>query len=216
MAAVTTAGTPITPTGSLLTAIAGVALAGGAGAATAKHDPERDPHLAVADLIGAKAASLHGRYRSPHPELKSYVREPPMSYKQILFRSVAREKLLNGTRALADAIRVPLGPKSKSVLIQRKWGGPIVCNDGVTIAKGTKLRDPEEDLGAHAPHDLRRRSGEQLHRRRPVARSRWRPAAPRQALDSLGKALTGRQNAGTRKAGGESCLQTPADRENSN
>lgn len=43
-----------------------------------------------------------------------------MSYKQILFRSAAREKLLSGTRALADAVRVTLGPKSKSVLIQRK------------------------------------------------------------------------------------------------
>ena len=71
-----------------------------------------------------------------------------MAYKQFLFHSQAREKLLSGTHTLAEAVRVTLGPKSKSVLIQRKWGGPIVCNDGVTIAKETKLKNAEEDLGA--------------------------------------------------------------------
>jgi chaperonin GroEL len=83
-----------------------------------------------------------------------------MSYKQILFRSVAREKLLSGTRALADAVRVTLGPKSKSVLIQRKWGGPIVCNDGVTIAKEVKLKDPEEDLGAQMMRQAAEKTGD--------------------------------------------------------
>jgi chaperonin GroEL len=83
-----------------------------------------------------------------------------MSYKQILFRSTAREKLLSGTRALADAVRVTLGPKSKSVLIQRKWGGPIVCNDGVTIAKEIKLKDPEEDLGAQMLRQAAEKTGD--------------------------------------------------------
>lgn len=71
-----------------------------------------------------------------------------MSYKQVLFRSEAREKVLRGATALVDAIRVTLGPKSKSVLIARKWGRPIVCNDGVTIAKEFELKDPTENLGA--------------------------------------------------------------------
>ena len=71
-----------------------------------------------------------------------------MAHKQVLFRSSAREKLLNGAQQLADAVRVTLGPKSKSVLIQEKWGAPLVCNDGVTIAKETDLPDPEENLGA--------------------------------------------------------------------
>jgi len=57
-----------------------------------------------------------------------------MAHKRILFHSPAREKILRGTAALADAVRVTLGPKSKSVLIQKSWGPPIVCNDGVTIA----------------------------------------------------------------------------------
>jgi chaperonin GroEL len=51
-----------------------------------------------------------------------------MAHKQVLFRSAAREKILHGASALADAVRVTLGPKSKSVLIEKKWGKPIVCN----------------------------------------------------------------------------------------
>jgi chaperonin GroEL len=65
-----------------------------------------------------------------------------------MFRSSAREKILAGATQLADAVRVTLGPKSKSVLIQKKWGVPVVCNDGVTIAKELDLEDPEENLGA--------------------------------------------------------------------
>ena len=71
-----------------------------------------------------------------------------MAHKQILFRSAAREKILRGATQLAEAIRVTLGPRSKSVLIQKKWGAPVVCNDGVTIAKEFDLKDPEENLGA--------------------------------------------------------------------
>jgi chaperonin GroEL len=71
-----------------------------------------------------------------------------MAHKRILFQSDAREKVLRGAGALSDAIRITLGPKSKSVLIQKKWGAPIVCNDGVTIAKEIDLKDPEENLGA--------------------------------------------------------------------
>ncbi|WP_166263612.1 chaperonin GroEL [Marinobacter caseinilyticus] len=70
-----------------------------------------------------------------------------MSYKKLLFRSAAREKILNGVSQLAGAIGITLGPKSKSVLIQRKWGNPLVCNDGVTIAKEMQLEDPAENLG---------------------------------------------------------------------
>lgn len=70
-----------------------------------------------------------------------------MSHKHILFRSEAREKVLRGATTLADVVRVTLGPKSKSVLIQRKWGTPLVSNDGVTIAKEIVLEDPDENLG---------------------------------------------------------------------
>lgn len=83
-----------------------------------------------------------------------------MSYKHVMFRSAAREKVLRGATQLADAVRVTLGPKSKSVLIQKKWGTPLVCNDGVTIAKEFELKDPEENLGARMLRQAAERTGD--------------------------------------------------------
>jgi chaperonin GroEL len=71
-----------------------------------------------------------------------------MAHTQLTFKTAAREKVLEGATLLADAVRVTLGPKSKCVLIEKKWGAPIVCNDGVTIAKEIDLKDPEMNLGA--------------------------------------------------------------------
>lgn len=83
-----------------------------------------------------------------------------MTHKRVLFKFEAREKLLRGATQLADAIRVTLGPKSKSVLIQKSWGVPIVCNDGVTIAKEFNLEDPEENLGARVLRQAAEKTGE--------------------------------------------------------
>ncbi|MCC6297271.1 MAG: chaperonin GroEL [Pseudomonadales bacterium] len=83
-----------------------------------------------------------------------------MAAKKILFRSQARDKILRGATQLADAVRITLGPKSKSVLIQKKWGVPLVCNDGVTIARETELEDPEEDLGARMLREAAEKTGE--------------------------------------------------------
>ncbi len=83
-----------------------------------------------------------------------------MTAKQVLFRSSAREKVLRGAAQLADAVRITLGPKSKSVLIQKKWGAPIVCNDGVTIAKEMELEDPEENLGAQMLRQAAEKTGD--------------------------------------------------------
>jgi chaperonin GroEL len=85
-----------------------------------------------------------------------------MAPKQVLFRSAAREKILRGAGQLADAIRVTLGPRSKSVLIEKKWSAPIVCNDGVTIAKEFDLKDPEENLGARMLRQAAERTGEMV------------------------------------------------------
>src|SRR5512133_1537276 len=83
-----------------------------------------------------------------------------MAHKQILFHSAAREKILRGTTLLCDAVRVTLGPKSKSVLIQKSWGTPLVCNDGVTIAKEFDLKDPEENLGAQMLRQAAEKTGD--------------------------------------------------------
>src|SRR5689334_3518074 len=83
-----------------------------------------------------------------------------MTAKQVLFRSQAREKVLRGATQLADAVRITLGPKSKSVLIQKKWGIPIICNDGVTIAKEMELEDAEENLGAQMLRQAAEKTGD--------------------------------------------------------
>jgi chaperonin GroEL len=85
-----------------------------------------------------------------------------MPHKKLTFRSEAREKVLRGATAIADAVRVTLGPKSKSVLIGKRWGRPIVCNDGVTIAKEFELKDPEENLGAQMLRSAAERTGEMV------------------------------------------------------
>ena len=83
-----------------------------------------------------------------------------MAHKQVLFRSEAREKVLRGATTLADAVRVTLGPKSKCVLIQKRFGAPIVCNDGVTIAKEMELKEPSENLGAQLIRQAAERTGD--------------------------------------------------------
>lgn len=83
-----------------------------------------------------------------------------MAYKKLLFREQAREKVLKGASQLYDSVRVTLGPKSKSVLIDKKWDHPIVCNDGVTIAKELSLKDPDENLGVRVLKEAAERTGE--------------------------------------------------------
>ncbi len=70
------------------------------------------------------------------------------TYTDLLFHDAARTKLLKGATSLADAVRGTLGPEVRAVLIEKKYGAPIVCDDGVTIAKELKLKDPVENLGA--------------------------------------------------------------------
>jgi chaperonin GroEL len=83
-----------------------------------------------------------------------------MAYTKLLFRDEARARILAGATILADAVRVTLGPKSHCVLLDRKWGVPVVCDDGVTIAKEVNLRDPEENLGARMLREAAVRTGD--------------------------------------------------------
>jgi chaperonin GroEL len=79
-----------------------------------------------------------------------------------MVHSAAREKILHGANALADAVRVTLGPRSKCVLVEKKWGKPLVCNDGVTIAKEFELADHEENLGAQIIREAAERTGDNV------------------------------------------------------
>ena len=68
--------------------------------------------------------------------------------KKIVFEEEARKALLNGIDAVADAVKVTLGPKGRNVIIQKKFGAPQIINDGVTIAKEIELQDGLENAGA--------------------------------------------------------------------
>ena len=68
--------------------------------------------------------------------------------KDIKFGEDARRSLLNGVNKLADAVRVTMGPKGRNVVLDKKFGAPLITNDGVTIAKEIELDDPFENMGA--------------------------------------------------------------------
>ncbi len=68
--------------------------------------------------------------------------------KNLLFGEEARKALLRGVDALADAVKVTLGPKGRNVVLEKKFGSPLITNDGVTIAKEIELEEPFENMGA--------------------------------------------------------------------
>jgi len=68
--------------------------------------------------------------------------------KQIIFGEDARKALLNGVNQLADTVKITLGPKGRNVVLDKKFGSPLITNDGVTIAKEVELEDAFENMGA--------------------------------------------------------------------
>ena len=68
--------------------------------------------------------------------------------KEILFNEEARRALGRGVDALANAVKVTLGPKGRNVVLDKKFGAPTITNDGVTIARDIELSDPFENMGA--------------------------------------------------------------------
>ena len=71
-----------------------------------------------------------------------------MTAKIIKYDMKAREAMLKGVKALADAVVVTLGPKGRNVVIDKSWGSPTVTKDGVTVAKEIELEDKFENMGA--------------------------------------------------------------------
>jgi chaperonin GroEL len=83
-----------------------------------------------------------------------------MPHKRLLFKSAAREKVLRGATALADSVRGTLGPRAQCVIIEKKWGRPLISDDGVTIAREVDLEDAEENLGAQVLREAAERTGD--------------------------------------------------------
>src|SRR3712207_8632278 len=74
--------------------------------------------------------------------------------KQLVFDEDARRSLKNGVDALADAVKITLGPKGRNVVLDKKYGAPTITNDGVTIAKEIELKDPFENMGAQLAKEV--------------------------------------------------------------
>src|ERR1700743_1895924 len=68
--------------------------------------------------------------------------------KQILLGGNSRQAILRGVNTLANAVKATLGPKGRNVVIDKKFGSPIITKDGVTVAKEIELQDPMENVGA--------------------------------------------------------------------
>src|SRR5450759_3541551 len=68
--------------------------------------------------------------------------------KQLLFDEAARSSMLKGITQLTDAVKATLGPKGRNVVIDKKYGTPMITHDGVTVAKEIELEDPYENIGA--------------------------------------------------------------------
>jgi chaperonin GroEL len=74
--------------------------------------------------------------------------------KDIVYREDARGAILRGVNALADAVKVTLGPKGRNVVLEKKFGSPLITKDGVTVAKEIDLKDPMENLGARMVREV--------------------------------------------------------------
>ncbi|MEK7407761.1 MAG: chaperonin GroEL [Acidobacteriota bacterium] len=77
-----------------------------------------------------------------------------MAAKQIVYSESARQSILRGVNQLADAVKVTLGPKGRNVVLEKKFGGPTITKDGVTVAKEIELRDPLENMGAQMVREV--------------------------------------------------------------
>jgi chaperonin GroEL len=77
-----------------------------------------------------------------------------MAAKELIYRDAARSSILRGVNALADTVRVTLGPKGRNVVLSRKFGSPLVTKDGVTVAKEIDLKDPYENMGAQMVREV--------------------------------------------------------------
>jgi chaperonin GroEL len=83
-----------------------------------------------------------------------------MASKEIIYHATARKLILNGVNALADAVKVTLGPKGRNVVLERSFGAPTITKDGVTVAKEIELEDRFENMGAQMVKEVASRTSD--------------------------------------------------------
>src|SRR3954464_10714047 len=74
--------------------------------------------------------------------------------KQITYSDDSRQAILRGVNQLADAVKVTLGPRGRNVILEKKYGGPSITKDGVTVAKEIELKDALENMGAQLVREV--------------------------------------------------------------
>src|ERR1700754_2631934 len=77
-----------------------------------------------------------------------------MAAKEIVYKEAARNLILNGVNALADAVKVTLGPRGRNVVIEKSFGAPTITKDGVTVAKEIELENKFENMGAQMVREV--------------------------------------------------------------
>src|ERR1700681_3668244 len=77
-----------------------------------------------------------------------------MAAKQIVYSENSRQAILRGVNQLADAVKVTLGPRGRNVVLEKKFGGPTITKDGVTVPKEIELQDPLENMGAQIVREV--------------------------------------------------------------
>src|ERR1041384_4544975 len=83
-----------------------------------------------------------------------------MAAKELLFDEEARRALERGANAVANAVKVTLGPRGRNVVIDKKWGSPTITKDGVTVAKEVELEDHFENMGAQLVREVASRTSD--------------------------------------------------------
>src|SRR5207302_1542131 len=82
------------------------------------------------------------------------IQENTMAAKQIVYSENSRQAILRGVNQLADTVKITLGPKGRNVILEKKFGAPIITKDGVTVAKEIELQDPLENMGAQMVREV--------------------------------------------------------------
>jgi chaperonin GroEL len=113
-----------------------------------------------AQLSWRKDGALMWQYRQSRRRLPGRQEMEPMTAKQLLYGDDARERIRRGIDALADAVKVTLGPRGRTVILERDFGPPQIVNSGVVVAKAIELEDRFENMGAQLLREVAARTSE--------------------------------------------------------
>jgi chaperonin GroEL len=112
-----------------------------------------------------------------------------MAAKQILYSEGSRQAILRGVNQLADAVKVTLAPKGRNVVLEKKFGGPTITKDGVTVAKEVELKEPLENMGAQMVREVASKTSDVAGDGRPPPRC-WRNPSTAKGSNPLRPAQT--------------------------